>query len=464
MYKRFVTVLLMVMVVGGSALADAKWGGIARELAMGGSLASSGVVLNPFIVNDPTMMLLNPAYQSMYKDYAWMNIAGGALNNLSTGNNGYSSQFSGGNLSLSKEFTLGTILSYDPSAVNQVASLIAGGTPIAGGPTLPSIVRRAGGAQAIPAVQNVFEVLASYDAGTMDLGFGAMMGWSKNTSKSSTATGSGETEASARMFGFRAGLVYDLGGGSSLDAAAAIRLDKANDIQKSNAGSNGEYSASGTEFLFAVRGALKMSNKFSIVPYGTIAMMSAEPKEDTPPAGITAAQPFAEKFSVTAFGIGVGGEYKTRQGYMAGGLSLQSVKGKLEATTTAAGQSQTTTSTYTYSAIPVFNLGGEYMMMDWLAFRVGYYRSLGSVNTKIEQPNSVTSESDQTLANSFVAVGGIGPATWDGLVTLGLGVKWGNFAFDTTISEEALRRGLGLFGSNDNINTFGYITASFNFE
>jgi hypothetical protein len=60
-------------------------------------------------------------------------------------------------------------------------------------------------------------------------------------------------------------------------------------------------------------------------------------------------------------------------------------------------------------------------------------------------------------------IGGITPATHDGLVTLGLGFRFGNFALDATISEEALRRGLGLVGAQDNINTFGYINTSFNF-
>jgi hypothetical protein len=39
----------------------------------------------------------------------------------------------------------------------------------------------------------------------------------------------------------------------------------------------------------------------------------------------------------------------------------------------------------------------------------------------------------------------------------------GNLALGATISEEALRRGLGLVGAQDNINTFGYINTSFNF-
>jgi hypothetical protein len=50
------------------------------------------------------------------------------------------------------------------------------------------------------------------------------------------------------------------------------------------------------------------------------------------------------------------------------------------------------------------------------------------------------------------------------LITLGLGLKFGGFALDATVSEDALRRGLGLIGAQDNINTFGYVTLSYGFQ
>ncbi len=120
MFKRVATTFVVLAVVAGSAFADAKNGGIAREIAMGGSQAGSGLILNPFIMDDPALLLLNPAYQSMYKDYAWMNIGGGTLNGLSTGNNGYGQQNAGVAFGFGREWSFGAILSYDPSAVNVV--------------------------------------------------------------------------------------------------------------------------------------------------------------------------------------------------------------------------------------------------------------------------------------------------------------------------------------------------------
>jgi hypothetical protein len=46
---------------------------------------------------------------------------------------------------------------------------------------------------------------------------------------------------------------------------------------------------------------------------------------------------------------------------------------------------------------------------------------------------------------------------------MGLGFKFGGAAIDATVSEEALRRGLGLVGAQDNINSFGYLTMSYAF-
>ena len=88
MMKNLATTLVVLAMATASLFADAKNGGIAREIAMGGSQSGSGLILNPFIMDDPALLLLNPAYQAMYKDYAWMNIGGGTLNGLSTSNNG----------------------------------------------------------------------------------------------------------------------------------------------------------------------------------------------------------------------------------------------------------------------------------------------------------------------------------------------------------------------------------------
>lgn len=462
MFKRVATTIVVLAVVAGSAFADAKNGGIAREIAMGGSQAGSGLILNPFIMDDPALVLLNPAYQSMYKDYAWMNIGGGTLNGLSTVNNGYGQQNAGVAFAFGREWSFGIIGSYDPSAVNVVSGLIRPGAGVG----LPGwgVTQRA--AQTIPSIANVWEAIAAYHAGSLDLGFAFMYGHSIADSTFSPSTGtSGEFEASSSVFGFRAGAVVDLGSGSSFDLSAALRLDKGTDNVTSNAGTGGEYSVSGTEIQVQARGKFKMSNKVNFVPYALFATLSAEPKEDAFPLGGTA-QTVSNKLSALAYAIGIGGEYRTPNYYLAGGISYQSARAKAEVGNfPATGQNQTYTATLV--GLPVFNVGGEWWFTDWLAGRGGYYRSLANVKFKYEASApgvSFTGESNRTFPNSFLFIGGITPTTNDGLVTLGLGFRFGGFALDATVSEEALRRGLGLIGSQDNINTFGYITTSYNFE
>jgi len=451
--KRLITVLFLVAVLCSNLFSQAKPGGIARQLAMGGSNAGLGLVLNPFIMDDPAQMYQNPAYQAMYRDYGITNISGGGLNGLTTNSNGYGSQNAAISFGLTDSWAVGAILSYDPSAVNLANALIS---PIIQGGT-----GRA--AQTIPPVANVWEAVASYRFTSMDLGFGVMYGWSNADAKATSANppASSSSEASANMWGFRGGVNADLGNGNSFDASASLRLDHATDSKTSSPTVNSEtgvYSASGSEIQVNVRMKFHCSNKFSFVPYGTLVTASADPKEDTRPNGINSL-PSSLKLSALAYALGAGGEFRTSSFYFAGGLSWQSVRVKQEVTPQ---NIPTVTSTTTYTAIPVVNIGAEWSFTDWLVGRAGAYRSVGNVNSKTESANG-TVETNGSAPNSNVQVGGINPANWDGMITMGLGFKFGGWALDATVSEEALRRGLGLIGSNDNINTFGYLTASFNF-
>lgn len=465
MMKRLATIAVVIAIVGSNVFAQAKNGGIARQVAMGGSNVGTNLVLNPFIMEDPALIFVNPAYQASYKDYGWMNIAGGALTGLAatpgTPDNGYGHQNAGLAFAVNNEWTLGMILSYDPSFAGPVASLLSGAT-VPGVGTLPGFIPGTRGAQTIPGIANVWELVAAYDAGEADFGFAFMYGSSNAETKTTTVTpaASTEREASSSLMGFRAGVNYDLGSGSSFDASAALRLDKATDDIKSNVGTGGEYSASGTEIAVNARAKFKVSNKFNFVPYASFNTISAEPKEDAFATG-TAAIGFSEKVSAMALAVGVGGEFKTSTFYLAGGVSMQYAKAKLEVSPTGG---TTTTSEVKYTALPVFNVGGEWWFTDWLGGRMGYYRALASLKATTENSATGTSETTIGVPHSFLVMGALGPGNYDGLVTLGLGLKFGGFALDGTVSEEALRRGFGLIGSQDNINTFGYLTASYNFE
>ncbi len=475
MLRRATAVLCILVLVACVGFAQgAKVGGEARQLAMGGSNLGTGIVLNPYITEDPALLLLNPAYQTHYMNYTWWNLGGGSLSGLSSGDNGYGKQSAGVSFGFGKELVIGAVLSYDPSAVNIVNKILQGGTALA--PltlSFPGFIQDPGrgngvtGAQTIPPVANVWEILAGYHAGSLDLGFGFMYGNSNSDETGSSGAASASREASSRMFGFRAGLILDMGGGSNFSAHGALRLDNATDnvtISPAANGLGGEYSASGTEIELGARLKLHMSNRFSFVPYGAFLSMSATPSQDAPRTGV-AKMTESQKLTVTGLTIGAGGEYKISNFLLAGGLSYQMLSGKFEDSNPAPAAS--TTSTTTFTAIPTINFGAEWWLTDWLAARGGYFRMLGKVNNKLETTNGTTSsttETNLTTPLSFAFVGGIGAGTWDGVVTLGIGLRFSNFSLDATVSDEALRRGLGLIGAQDNINTFGYITLNYNFE
>lgn len=528
--KKFAIIAILTLIAVCMMFGQAKQGGFARQAAMGGSQAGYGVVLNPFIMDDPALLFLNPAYQSIYKDYFWANIAGGRLaGNAYTESawydDGYGSQNAGVGFAVTDQLTLGTILSHDPSAINMMSSLLG----YSSDPYLYS-ARYFEKRQpvSIPSVNNVWEVIAAYHLNAMELGLGVSYGWSNSdytyeedwsyrypitfpTPHDTTERYSDNQagEGSASMFGIRAGMILDMGDGSSLDASGLIRFDNVTDNRSSKPyydtlyrspgyRYSGEYSVSGTEMQFNARMKMKVSNKFSFVPYGMFGSVSGEPKEDKAPLRRYYEDVWnstsEREVNGTVFALGAGGEVKTQSFYFAGGVSFQYAK--MESKTTYTSQyvnegvgyrfvydtTYSNTMTYSYQAIPVINLGCEWSVTDWLTARMGYYRAIGSVNEKDENKYNTTytqtigvstaqteyndewtDEYNFSLAHSAFAIGGLTPSSFDGLITLGVGFKFGGFALDATVSDQALRRGLGLIGSSDGINTFGYMTASYCF-
>lgn len=466
MIRKITFVLLLLALASATLCAQAKPGGIARELGMGAARVDRNIVVNPFIVMDPTWLLINPAYMLKYSDYAWFNIAGGSVNGL-TDANIYGNQFGGLNFSFGKELAVGAILSYDASVTNSLWSplnaYVARSTRVGANPAA---------AVGAPRPIEIFEVLAGYDAGDLEFGVALSYGWSNQeviNTPAPPATNSSEGSLSARSLGIRAGVRMDLGGGSMFEGAVAARLNSAKDKFTVGGTGNGtgtsEYSASTTELEANVRLAMKMSKRFTLVPYAAFRTYSVEPKEDGLLTGQVATK-YSYKNSVLSLSVGLGGEVKVKDFFLAGGVSFATRSDKTETNPNAAPTDKTTTETFSITAFPVFNLGVEYPVLTWLTLRGGYYRALASLSDKTEVDGGAASERNISIGNSGVAMANYAPAPTDenGLMTLGLGLNFGGFALDATVSEQALRRGLGLMGSQDNINTFGYVTMSYCFE
>ncbi len=464
---RKLTLLLSLLVLASSVMfAQAKPGGIARELAMGASRIDRNIAVNPFIVMDPSWLLANPAFLLKYSDYAWFDIAGGAVNGYG-GENVYGNQFGGTSFSFGKELSVGAILSYDASVTNSLwtplNTYIAHSTRAAANPAA---------GQGTPRAIEVFELLAAFDMGGFQIGAGLSYGWSNQdftNSPAPPATNSSDGSLAAHMLGIRGGIRMDLGGGSAFEGAVAARMDKATDKYSIGGAGNGtgssEYGASTTELEVTARLPLHMSKRFTLVPYAAMRTYSIEPTEDGRLVG-QAETKYSLKESILSLAFGVGGEVKVKEFLLAGGVSFATRRDKTETNPNATATDKTTTVTSTITAVPVFNLGVEYPVLEWLTIRGGYYRAIANIGSKTAVDAGASSETNLTMGNSSVSIGGYGPTANDenGLMTLGVGLKFGAFAMDATVSEQALRRGLGLIGSQDNVNTFGYATLSYCFE
>jgi hypothetical protein len=343
------------------------------------------------------------------------------------------------------------ILSYDPSAANFVNTLPD---------EFPGMQRAS---QDIPSIQNVWEAVATYHFPSMTLGLGFMYGWSNYDQKIdqvAPTSATGETEASSSVLGFRLGALMKLGDAMDLGITGALRFDNTTDrIEYSPGvtGLGGIYEASGTEIQITARANIKMSSKFNFVPYAMLTLLSAEPKETEPPVGLPKTTASLE-VSSTDYAFGLGGEYRINDFLIVGGLSWQHAEVEMDQKATV----DTVDNIMGYTALPVINLGGEWQITDWLTGRLGYYRAIGSVKQEQKYPN-ISYESNTSLPMSWLMIGSLDPGNYDGLVTLGVGLHFGSFAIDATVSEKALQRGIGLIGASDDINTFGYMTASYSF-
>jgi hypothetical protein len=452
MMQRVLVVVLIVALAATGAFAQAKSGGIARQLAMGGAQVGSNIVVNPYIFTDPVWLLVNPAYQADYGNYVWFNAGGGTIKGDSRDVLG--NQFGGAHFAIAKEFTLGAILSYDPTVTNTLW------TP------LSSFV---GASLSRPPIET-FEVLAAFDMGNLKIGAGIMYGWNsaKTTNSPPAPANSSESEVSASAFGIRGGLLFDLGSGSAVDASFGLHMDKVGAKNTVGGTGNGtgtaEATNSATEIQVTARVGLKISKAFTFVPYGAFRTYSYEPKIDAVLTGQT--KPTNSlKSSFTGISAGAGGEYKLKQFYLAGGVGFITRSTKTE-TNPGTTNAKTSTTTESSMALPVFNLGAEYWVLDWMAVRAGYFRAMGSETTKNEPGSGGSFETSSSGGTSAVVIGDYGfvPDNDNSLITLGMGLKFGAFALDAMVSENALRRGLGLIGSSDNINTFGYLNLSYSFE
>lgn len=383
---------------------DVRYGGFARLYSMGD---------NPYVI-DPDNIKYNTAYSSVYSNFLWGDIGSSAVS--ATDGVG---QFAAFNYKVSKEFTIGALLSRDDFGSSGIANLYAN--------SLVSLINSNVPAANIVALDNNFELLTSYSFGTFVVGFGAS--YASTTNDFTPATGIGDKN-SASQLGFNLGVLGKLTPTFNFDAAFSLALPSAT----YEPGTGDKVEASNTLMMANVRGFIKLSKVFTLVPnvmfYNSTGSVSAGATTTDLP-------------SMMSIGAGVGLTYQVENLIISGGPAFM-----LESTTLAAVSGSQPELKDSRLVFPAWNLGAEWFLTDWLIGRAGYVASTFSETSQSAASSTTVDENTRTNFGR-------------GDVRLGVGFRFGSFSLDATVNDDVLREGFNLIGGGT--KSFAYISGSFAF-
>ena len=384
-----------------------RTGGQARIYSMGN---------NPYII-DPEFIKLNPAWASDYYNFLWGDIgsnAGTAFGNQSNG------QFAGLNVRLNSRFTLGALITVNTA--NQFVS-ISTLDPYGLVQNINNLI----GINRVVPLNNNFEAFTSYRFGSSTFGLGIAYAATQNEIDR-VATSAEKADAS--QFGINAGILSRLTGDILLDVGASLIFPSVSYLPVT--GSNTKLSR--TIILVNARSFINVSRRLTIVPLINLQSTSGSAEA----GGIS-----GDLSSVFNLGIGVGANYQIDDFLLAGGVSIEFNSQKIPSVPNA-----TPELTNSYVGFPVWNLGAEWNATKWLVARLGYQAA--TFNTTNETVASPT----QTNQNIYTYYS-------PGTVTLGVGLRFGDFSLDATINSDVLRQGLNNIGGGG--PTFAYISTSYAF-
>jgi hypothetical protein len=384
-----------------------RTGGYARFLSMGS---------NPYII-DPEAVKVNPAWGSYYYDFLWGDIGSNAGADFGNSSNG---QFAGVNFAFDKNFTLGIILTRNDFNTFSIGKL----EPLANLGDGFGVLQKVPGAVAL---NNNLEIFSSLKMHNLILGLGAAYAASKKDTKQ---PGIGETNITAHQLGINGGIIANFKRNLLLDAGVSFIFPSASDEPPAPAA---KTTASQTIIGINARLFWGYSEKLRFVPafYLINATGSQELNGQT-----------GDLNSLTSIGFGFGIEYSIGDFLLVGGPGFYSNSWRIPSIPTS--QPELSNSSFDF---PIWNLGAEWTALDWLIVRMGYTASTSNNTTQTPAGSVLVTESTITQYSP-------------GTVTLGLGLRFGGFSFDTTINSDVLREGFGNIGGG---RTFAYISTSYAF-
>ncbi len=399
--------IFLIMLISVNAQDIQRTGGQARIYSMGD---------NPYII-DPEFIKLNPAWASDYYKFLWGDIgtnAGTTFGDQSSG------QVAGLNVRLNSRFTLGALVTVNTA--NQFASISTLDPN-----NLVQRINNSIGLSGVVSLNNNFEALASYRYGSSTFGLGIAYAATQHEVDN---VGFNARTGNASQFGINAGLLTRLTDNIMIDAGASLIFPSVS-FQPST-GLATKFSQ--TIILINARSFINVSRRLTFVPLINLqsASGSAEVRGQN-----------GDLESIFNLGLGVGANYRLDDFLLAGGIGINFNSKTYPSVLNVSPQ-------YTNSSVefPAWNLGAEWIATKWLVARLGYMAS--TFNTTTEAPVSLT-QNNKEIITSYTP----------GTVTLGIGLRFGDFSLDATINSDVIRQGLNMIGGGG--PTFAYISTSYAF-
>ena len=384
-----------------------RTGGYARIVSLGN---------NPYVI-DPEAIKVNPAWGHYYYDFLWGDIgsnAGPDFGNASSG------QFAGVNFSLKSNLTIGIMLTRNDFNTFSIGKL----DPLSGyGPGFSVI-------QAVPGtvpLNNNVEIFSSLQFKDLIFGLGIALAASKNNTKTPNT---GETDISASQFGINGGIIANFTRNLMLDGGISFIFPGASAEPPAPAT---KITASQTIIDINARLFWRYSEKLRFVPVLNFITASGSQEANGQSGDLN---------SLTSISAGFGVEYTIGDFLLVGGVGMNSNSWTIPSIPTI--QPELQNSSFTF---PIWNLGAEWTLLDWLTARLGYTASTNNNTTQTGLGPTLVRENTVTQYTP-------------GMATLGLGLKFGDFSLDGTINHDVLRQGLGNIGGG---RTFAYISTSYAF-
>lgn len=404
-----------------------KSGGMARQIALGGGgfgllgtvTSSNTIMVNPFSV-DPQFMTHNPAWASYYDDLLWTDL-GTASNSIDDG----IGQMFGVTFGLGDALSVGVLLARDVDRGVGLMNpgVITGQTDITPFPSLGDL-------------SHAWELLGSYDLGTAKIGLG--VSYFTKSESASVDTFQTESTSSLDQIGLNLGTIIGIGEGSLLELAATILLPSLS----ITGGNDTSQSANYTIFGVNTRALLPIEEALHLVPFVNFYASTGKSTITGTPSDLP---------SSTSLDVGVGVNYAVGRFRFMGGPSISSYSSKI-----ARIPNFQPLETRQITVLPRWNLGAEFVLLDWLTGRLGYLASSAKETIERERTETINEIQTSTRYDLFSPFGAQTPSG----VSLGIGMDLGGLKLDATVNEEFIRRG---FGALTSTASFGFVTMSYKF-